>query len=553
VAELGDRVMSTVIARGLGLPPARTHDVVREDDVPIPMDDGVWLLADIYTPAGSAAVPTVLVRSPYGRKGVFGALQGRVLAERGFRSVLQSCRGTYGSGGTFEIALAERADGLATIRWIEAQPWFDGRLGMLGPSYLGYAQWVVAAQAGSSLRAICPHTTTAHLPGHWYDSGSLTLDDAINWSTLTATQEAQRWPLLGMLTNRWPRRVARVVDRLPVEDLDKAVLDRRDARWRSIVEHADDSYWQAADATNDVARVTVPVNVVTGWYDLFLPKQLAEYRMLVDAGSPPRMTIGPWTHAQREMAACSMRESISWLTAHLEADGADSTTPEARVRVEIMGSGEWRDFATWPPDGYEAQRWHLHPGRRLSPETPGASEPSHYTYDPADPTPVRGGAILDVRRGGRHDQRAVEERRDVLCFTSAVLASDVEIVGDVTADVHVASDVASFDVCVRVCEVDERGRSRNVTDGLVRVPADDGGSPERVQVVQLQLWPTAYRFRKGRRIRVQVASGAFPRYARNLGTDEPIASGTTMRRAHLAVHHSPEHPSAVVLPVSVAA
>jgi hypothetical protein len=550
MAGLRDRMTSTVIARGLGLPLARTHEVLREDDVAIPMDDGVTLLADVYTPTGSAAVPTVLVRSPYGRKGIFGALQGRILAERGFRSVLQSCRGTFGSGGTFEIAFAERADGLATIRWIEAQPWFDGRLGMLGPSYLGYVQWVVAAEAGPNLKAICPHTTTAHLAGHWYDSGSLTLDDAINWSTLTATQEAQRWPLLEMLANRWPRRVARVVDHLPLADLDVAVLEQRNARWRSIIEHADDDdgYWQPADATNDVARVTAAVDVVTGWYDLFLPMQLAEYRMLADAGRPPRMTIGPWTHVQREMAACSMREAISWLAEHLELDGAQSTPQEARVRVEIMGSGEWRDFTTWPPAGYAPQRWHLHPGRRLAPEEPAASSPSRYTYDPADPTPVRGGAILDVRRGGRRDQRAVEERDDVLCFTSAVLDSDVEVVGDVEAQVHVESDVDTFDVCVRVCEVDERGRSRNVTDGLVRV-----SSNERAQPVRLDLWPTAYRFRKGRRIRVQVSSGAFPRYARNLGTGEPIGSGTRMQQARMTIHHSPERPSSVALPVRVPA
>jgi hypothetical protein len=161
---------------------------------------------------------------------------------------------------------------------------------------------------------------------------------------------------------------------------------------------------------------------------------------------------------------------------------------------------------------------------------------------------VRGGAILDVRRGGRRDQRAVEERDDVLCFTSAVLDSDVEVVGDVEAQVHVESDVDTFDVCVRVCEVDERGRSRNVTDGLVRV-----SSNERAQPVRLDLWPTAYRFRKGRRIRVQVSSGAFPRYARNLGTGEPIGSGTRMQQARMTIHHSPERPSSVALPVRVPA
>jgi putative CocE/NonD family hydrolase len=156
--------------------------------------------------------------------------------------------------------------------------------------------------------------------------------------------------------------------------------------------------------------------------------------------------------------------------------------------------------------------------------------------------------LLETRESGRKQQNDVEARDDVLCFTSELLQRDVEVIGPVEAEIHVASNLAHFDVWVRVCEVDERGRSFNVCDGIVRV-ADPGRADGSVHAVRVPVRPTAYRFRAGRRIRVHVASGAHPVHARNLGTGEPIATGVTMQRAYQAIHHTPAHPSAVILPV----
>jgi predicted acyl esterase len=164
-------VTTRVLARLMSLPPARDRDVAEELDVGITMDDGVVLLADLYAPAGAGPHPTVLVRSPYGRRGPLGLLLGRVFAERGYRVVMQSCRGTFGSGGIFEPNVNERADGLATIRWIEARPWFDGRLAMNGPSYLGGVQWAVGDDEGPSLRALCTHVTYSDITRFWFRTG----------------------------------------------------------------------------------------------------------------------------------------------------------------------------------------------------------------------------------------------------------------------------------------------------------------------------------------------------------------------------------------------
>jgi len=302
------------------LPPPRTRDVDVTRDMAIAMDDGVELRADVYAPRLTEMLPTMLVRSPYGRAGVFGTLFGRLFAERGMQAVVQSCRGTYGSGGTFRVLFDDRDDGLATVRWIEKQPWFDGRLAMVGPSYMGYVQWAIADSV-PSLRALCPQVTTASIGTHWYQGGSFTLDDASNWSMQVATQESHRFQWLEMIRETTPRKVAASILELPLVELDQRVLGTRDDRWRSIVEHAEaPEFWAPTDHRERLRAVTVPVNMVTGWYDLFLPFQLDDYATLVAAGNQPQLTIGPWTHTDRENFATSVRVhgpivSCGWLPA----------------------------------------------------------------------------------------------------------------------------------------------------------------------------------------------------------------------------------------------
>ncbi|MEU9339938.1 CocE/NonD family hydrolase [Streptomyces sp. NPDC048278] len=187
---------------------------------------------------------------------------------------------------------------------------------------------------------------------------------------------------------------------------------------------------------------------------------------------------------------------------------------------------------------------------RAAPRPPGAarggpeSDPDGYRYDPADPTPAVGGARLTVQHAGRKDNTALEARPDVLTYTTPVLDTDVEAIGEVTAEIWFRSSLPWADVFVRLCDVDEKGRSTNVCDGLLSLTDAD-----RVSCATIQLWPTAQLFKKGHRIRVQVSSGAFPRFARNPGTGEPRATATTLRIADQQVFHDPAHPSALLLPV----
>jgi putative CocE/NonD family hydrolase len=212
----------------------------------------------------------------------------------------------------------------------------------------------------------------------------------------------------------------------------------------------------------------------------------------------------------------------------------------------------WRDLAAWPPPS-TARRWYLRGGGGLALGPPPASEPDRYRYDPAHPTPALGGTTLSGRRSGARDNRALEARADVLVFTSEALDTDVEIIGPVTAELFVSSSRDHTDFFARLCDVEPRGRSTNVCDALLRLqPGDPVRDDDGVARITIELWPAAHRFRKGHRIRLQVSSGAHPRFARNPGSGERLATATTLLAADQAVYHDPAHPSAVVLPVLTA-
>ncbi len=543
-------ITSRLVNRWMHLPPAQTQDIVVTRNIPIQMPDGVILLADHYASRNVIRQPTILIRSPYGRRGLFGAFSASSYVERGFQVLVQSCRGTAGSGGEFRFARNEHDDGLATIEWIKRQDWFSGELAMLGASYLGFVQWAVAADAGPELKAIIPQITTADFNHFRFQGGSYTLESSLGWSTMMASY-ASTGLGMNMLLGMWGRnrRLKKAYRHLPLNEADRIIIGRSTRLYQHVLEHGpDDDYWKPVDFSLRVGEVTIPIYLMGGWYDLFLDWQLKDYQALRAAGRHPFLLIGPWVHGDISSFSTMTRETLAWLHAHLKGDAGNLR--EAPVRLFVMGANQWHDFPDWPPH-VQNERWYLQPGGALAPTPPPISEPDRYRYDPANPTPAVGGNSLGSRKHmGAKDNRKLESRADVLVYTSAVLEHDVEVIGPVTAELYVRSSLQHTDFFARLCVVEPTGKSINLCDGILRltpdcvVPQADGSLR-----IQINIWPTAYRFRRGQRIRIQVSSGAHPRFTRNLGTGEPLATATKLRVAEQSVFHDPEHPSAILLPI----
>lgn len=536
-------MISRLVERLLKLPAPVTRRLAVQRDLRVPMPDGVELLADRWAPrAGGDGLPLALVRTPYGRRGVFGAILARPLAERGFQVLVQSTRGGFGSGGVFDPLRQEREDGLATLDWAVRQSWSGDAIVLVGASYLGYVQWAAADRLPPQVKAMVPQVTESGLTLEFLREDGLSLETPFGWGVQVAVQE-RRFALVRQRAQA--KKLGQALNTLPLAQADVVAIGHRSDYIQDILTRTEHHpRWAEVDHRHRVADVTVPVSSIAGWYDIFLPGQLRDFRTLQDAGRRPRLTVGPWTHAGRSDLLGStgetLRETLAFGLAHARGEEPPERAP---VRLFVMGEEAWRDFASWPPEGYAPQRFHLQAGGLLATDVPGESEPDRYRYDPADPTPAAGGVRM-APDAGRVDNAALEARADVLTYTTPVLGEDVEVIGDVQAEIWFRSSLPFADVFVRLCDVGPDGRSVNVCDGLTSLREADVPA-----AVTVRMWPTAHRFRRGHRIRVQVSSGAFPRYARNPGTGEPHATAVTLRAADQEVHHDPAHPSAIVLPV----
>jgi uncharacterized protein len=555
--------LSRFLERAMNLPPAQTRDIRVERNLPVPMPDGVSLLADRYVAAGAERPPLILVRSPYGRRGVFGTLSGHLFAERGFQSVVQSCRGTFGSGGQLDpFGVSEAADGLATVEWLRSQPWYPGSFGTWGPSYLGLTQWALATLALPDHQAMALQVASTRPRDLVRPNGSFGLETMLEWVDQVARQERPGAFILQSLRAGPLRKLA---DQLPLGDLDRLATGATTPYWQSWLSD-DDVFWEQHQYGSGPGQVTAEIAMIGGWHDIFLPAQLRDYQALRAAGRNVRLTIGPWRHADQEAVAVWVRDGQEFLREVLTAQRDDAVLaqgddppqlpeaqpPEAQrpgARIFVTGADEWRDLPGWPPAA-DLQRWHLQTDGGLALSLPTDSQPDRFSYDPADPTPNLGGPVGNQGKA-RVDNRMLEARPDVITFTSAVLGADLEILGGPAVDLYVSSNREHTDFFARLCEVNPAGQSVNICDGLLRLaPGEPAADQDGIRRIRFELWPVAHRFAARSRLRLQVSSGAHPRYARNTGTGEPLATATELVTAEQQVYHDSAHPSAVILPVA---
>ena len=577
--------------------------ILIETDVQVPGHDGTPLATNVWRQDTSEPAPVLLARTPYGKDDL-GVLVGDIsanvqaLVEAGYVVVYQSCRGTFRSEGTFTPHADEAADGAAAVAWLRKQPWCNGTVGVLGTSYVGMTAWNAAAAGAEGLAAIAPLTTSsdAYLAPWYSPGGALSLDSLLTWTTLQSTNAVMRDVALGKGD---PAEIGTAVGHVATLPEAFATTPLRDHPWvlsrvpalADILAHPTrDEFWKDLSAFENPERITVPALNVGGWYDLFLPNTLHTYRTLrerggsVEARAGQRLVIGPWAHMlehrtgtfpDRDHGPLSGFQFAEITEQHIaffdrwlrgQADAVDDTKP---VRIFVMGIDQWREEAEWPLPDTRYTDYHLSSAAGahsaagdglLSVEPPAADGGDTYLYDPRRPVPSVGGPVLGVATGtdaGPLDQRPVELRDDVLCFTTPELSAPVEVTGHVALTLSVSSSAVDTDFTGKLVDVHPDGRAVLLCEGILRARYRNSLTepqlltPGEVTELTVDLGATSNVFLPGHRIRLEVSSSNFPRYDRNSNTGGVIAEErlADMVPAVNTVHHGPAHPSRLVLPL----
>ncbi|MGW0811249.1 CocE/NonD family hydrolase [Nonomuraea sp. NPDC002799] len=517
-----------------------------EHDAPMPMRDGTVLRGSVHRPEAGGPFPTLLTRTPYG-EGTFRMTPVIPALEAGFAVVQQHCRGRGSSDGEFRPWLDEGDDGHDTIAWITAQPWSNGEVVMSGGSYLAGCALQAAATRPPGLKAVCASVTPHDFyDGLKYHGGAFALGSALNWGTMQTmlglmhAMEAGEdvgsgfGAILPVMGDQ-----AAAARTLPVAGIAGIPW------WRDWTSHAErDAYWEDLSETLRHDRIEVPVMHVAGWFDLFLAGTLENHRRL---GGP--LVVGPWSHMTQGGSGTGRLDfgfGASGAAIQLEQRQLaflKGTDTGPAVKIFVMGDDVWRDEEAWPLARAVPARYYLRTGGELATEQGGGGgEPATFTYDPRDPVPSVGGPLMlsDVTNVGPQDQREVELRPDVLCYTTGVLASDVEVTGPVSVTLHAETSAVATDWTAKLVNVHPDGRALSVIDGIVRT-GDASGT------YTIDLVATSQVFKAGHRIRVEVSSSNFPRFDRNPGTGRPAAEAS---EADLVVQHQRVFPdSYITLPI----
>ncbi|SHI43909.1 CocE/NonD family hydrolase [Wenxinia saemankumensis] len=507
-----------------------------EDGVEMSMRDGTILRGDIWRPEAEGPCPVLLQRTPYRREDAHGAqfisaLNFQSALRRGYAICVQDTRGRYGSEGMFDPFVHEAADGADTIAWLRAQDWCDGRVAMFGASYVGATQVLAASARPEGLAAISPQLTTARHGETWcYRGGAVELGFLMLWIIeALAPPDLER-----RLKTMPPAEAARARETLarlqadphaafsrdPELDADLFALAPYAKRWfdedRAMAAGEDREHLDRLAACN------VPMLVTAGWNDIFVEGSIelfetARSRHAGVGSIRDRLVIGPWSHGNPH----------DWQGDHWLGYGASTVflsdrqldffdavlndRPPAGLMVHYFrtGSNTWHEATDWPIPGTRNLRFHLD-GVRLDDTAPSATSPRRLTHDPADPVPTTGGAsflpgLLLGRNSGPKDQAGIEARDDVLLYTGAPLASDLEVTGRVSASLEVRSTPGPLHLAVRLCDVAADGRSVGIVDGIVRWNGTEG----RVEVT---VGHCSHLFRTGHRIRIQLAASNYPRF-----------------------------------------
>jgi uncharacterized protein len=528
--------------------------------VAVPMRDGVRLSANVFLPADPAPRSAILVRTPYGKgSGLIPNYQ--VFVDHGYAVIVEDVRGRYDSGGAFSPLTQEPKDGDDTINWIARQPWSNGKVGMIGGSYLGIAQWKAALSGNPHLKAIFPVVSgdDDYRDRFYSTGGALKLGHRLEW----------------LAENRKMRGYApdfnKFIWHLPLRTADVSATGGADSEWKDAINHpAFTAFWKGISTREHLNDIHIPVFAVGGWYDNFAESDLDAYAAVHKRSGLNHILIGPWPHnmsykfadadfgAHASVPVRSLQ--LQWFDQWLE--GKDTPVASApSAQVFLMGANRWEEFREWPPAAARTWRLYLDSGGHanslggdgmLKEHLPRIAATDAYIYDPRDPAPTRGGAVCCnpvIFPWGPLDQRPVEKRRDVLVYTTEPLADDVTVLGPVKVVLYVATDARDTDFTAKLVDVFPSGNARILSDGILRLryrvslEKAQLAQPGKIYKVVIDAGVTGNVFQKDHRIRIEISSSNFPKFDRNPNSGGSIADETHLLRAHQTLYHGRLRPS----------
>jgi len=507
--------------------------------VMVPMRDGVKLATDVYLPDGEGPWPTILFRTPYGKGGAQG--QARMANQHGYAFVSQDIRGRFGSEGVDYPVFGhdgwgEHKDGYDAVEWIAAQKWCNGKVGTVGASANGITQNMMAPSRP-------PHLVCQYV--------------AVAFSSMYRQAAYQGGAFRKSLIEGWLR-----MNRFDAENLNQMRM------------HSDyDDFCRQFDPELAAHRVNVPVMFVGGWYDIFNAGTINSFLTIQKKGDKGargkcRLVMGPYGHGNSEdlvfpnSAAPGEASPQKWFDIWMKNDG-NRIDEVPVVQYFVMGDpadkdtrgNVWKTADDWPVPA-KIKPFYFNANGTLRPRPPKKTDSSlSYKYDPKDPVPTIGGANLIITKGPR-DQRPVEERPDVLLFTSRELKKPVEITGPVKVRLWASSTATDTDFTAKLCDVYPDGRSMIVLDGIIRarhrnsMEKSELMEPGKIYEFEIDLWSTSLVFSPGHRVRVAISSSNSPRFEPNPNTGKPSGMDDETKAAANTIYLNAKHPSHILLPVT---
>lgn len=579
----------SVPARSQSVPTTVSAGIIIQHDVPMKTRDGVTLYGDIYRPNSSDKYPVILMRTPYDKSVNWAVMPAFKIVARGYVFIIQDVRGRYTSEGEWYPFRHEEADGYDAIEWASSLPYSNGKIGMMGGSYVGATQMLAAIGAPPHLAGIAPEITGSNYHDNWtYQGGAFEQWFDQNWTTQLARNTLDR--LIDKNTDArvgattLPLAAYKVFNfgQLPADAQLTAEIAPYYLDWLAHPEY--DSYWKQWSIEEHFSDITVPMLSVGGWYDIFADGTLHNFmgvkahgateiartqqRLLMQIGGHAGFgrRIGDVDFGPHALENPYVDQILDWYD-YLFKGAHNQFATDKPVKIFVMGINEYRQEADWPPPEARYMKYFLHSGGKansvrgngsLSTSAPGSEASDSYVYDPANPAPTIGGPLCcaqELIEPGPRDQRSVENRDDVLVYSMGPLTQDLDVTGPVKATLFVKSTAVDTDFTGKLVDVAPDGFAMDVAEGILRMRYRKSRehaslmNPGQTYEVSLDLWATSNVFLRGHTLRLEISSSNFPRFDRNLNTGEEIKDAHRFVSATNTIIHDEQHPSALVLPV----